>query len=169
MKRLSLLRHGRAVPMEPGRTDAERTLDRSGVAEVGEMGVRLLDRELIPEAILVSPALRTRQSAEILQRALELPAERMHYLPGLYLACASEMLAFVQRISAHVSHAMLVGHNPGLTDLARSFAADVPVEDFVTGAVCTLEFAAYAWDAIAPGAACKLEYDSPQRVFDLWL
>jgi phosphohistidine phosphatase len=167
VKYLYLVRHGRADGSDPGIVDAERPLDRRGVHEVGEMGRRLVDLELSPDTVLVSPALRARQSAEILARTLELPSERLHCLRNLYLASATDLLAAVRGLAPQIEHAMVVGHNPGLTELARSLAPDATLADFETGAVCTLVFDTSSWSEVGPGAARELSYDSPKRVFAL--
>jgi phosphohistidine phosphatase len=119
VKYLYLVRHGRAVGSDPGIVDAERPLDRRGVHEVGQMGRRLVDLQLSPDTVLVSPALRARQSAEILARTLELPSERLHCLPNLYLASATDLLAAVRGLAVQIEHAMVIGHNPRARCITR--------------------------------------------------
>jgi phosphohistidine phosphatase len=165
VKRLYLVRHGRADMSDLGMADAARPLDRHGAQEVGEMGRRLVDRELSPDAVLVSTALRARQSAQILARTLELSADRLHCLSELYLASAADLLAAVRALEPQIEHAMLIGHNPGLTELARVLAPQVALEDFATGAICTLVFDAASWSAVGPGGAQELSYDAPRRAF----
>jgi phosphohistidine phosphatase len=87
----------------------------------------------------------------------------------LYTASANELLERVRRVPDDVASAMLIGHNPGLEELARNLAssgADLQRLEakFPTGALATLTFAEPTWSRLAPGDAVLRAYVVPRRL-----
>ncbi len=76
-RRLTLLRHGQAQPIDSCPEDFERELTRRGIVEAQEIAQRLVQRNLIPDLILVSPAERAWSTAEIVAAACELDAKQI--------------------------------------------------------------------------------------------
>ena len=118
---LALLRHAKAVKDNPG-GDHARRLSRAGQAAAEITGQRL--RPLLPPDVLViaSDASRTRQTAE-----LAIPshvAALMWLEPALYAARPGVLLSFLRGLPADVPAAVLVGHNPGISELALTLAGE---------------------------------------------
>ena len=88
MKRLTLMRHAEARWKDAGLSDLERPLNRRGTAAAEAMARRLLELQLLPDLLLVSPAVRTRQTADIVARELSLPARRVLHARGRSNSCA---------------------------------------------------------------------------------
>lgn len=168
MKRLTLVRHARADPKSPKLTDFERPLDRRGIAEIATMSERLLSQELIPDVIWTSPAVRAVQTAESIVRTLGISMRRLHREDRLYLAPSAEILAVVHALGPQAAHAMIVAHNPGLTELARLLAPQAILGELDTASVTTMVFEAASWGRISAGAAREVVSDSPKRFFPLW-
>jgi len=167
VRRLTLVRHGQADWKGTSFPDFERPLNRRGVAEASAIGRRLNERGLRPDLIVTSPAVRTSQTAEALARELGVGARLVRRLEPLYLAPAEELLRVVAETGPRISHLLIVGHNPGLTDLARRLAPDAKFGELATGSCCDLTFERDDW-AIGPGTARTAEYESPRRAFELW-
>lgn len=165
-RRLTLVRHGHAENKGPGHRDFERALDCRGVAEVNEMARRCLDLGLVPDLVLVSPALRTVQTAGTFQRMLERAPRQLQLEPSLYLAAADTLLGRIRETADDVGHLMVVAHNPGLSDLAEQLAPAAHVGGLETGAICSMQLVAADWGAVRPGQAQDLRYDAPGRFFD---
>ena len=68
MRRLTLMRHADARWKDAAVSDLERSLSRRGSTAAELMARRLLELELVPDLVLVSPARRTQQTAEIVAR-----------------------------------------------------------------------------------------------------
>jgi phosphohistidine phosphatase len=85
-RRLTLLRHGQAHAEDSRAEDFERTLTRRGIAEAKEMGSRIVQRRLIPDLILVSPAERAWSTASLVAAACELDGNKIRCARELYLA-----------------------------------------------------------------------------------
>lgn len=134
-RRLWLLRHGSAESGGFG-ADEERALTSEGVAQarrigalLGAAGDALLGPATdAPPLILCSAARRARETAALViehaGRALEGAA--LHVEAPLYLASAGALLARLARLDAGTTAVMLVGHNPGLSDLATQLVRSGP-------------------------------------------
>ncbi|MCU0759298.1 MAG: histidine phosphatase family protein [Steroidobacteraceae bacterium] len=166
--RLTLVRHGRAEQQAPGQLDFDRALDRRGVAEVAGMAQRCLESGRLPDRLRASAALRTRQTAETFARVLSIPAGDVSFERGLYLAEAGELLALLRATPPDTRHLMLVGHNPGIGDLAHQFAPAARLAGFETAATCTIRLEARMWRDLRPGEALEVQYDSPARSGEPW-
>ncbi len=162
--RLTLVRHGRAEPQTAGQADFDRALDRRGLAEVAGMAQRCLELGVVPQELHASAALRTQQTAAAFARAFELPADRVRFERGLYLAAAATLLESLRATAADVRHLMLVGHNPGVAELAQQLAPRCRLEGFATAAICTMRFDTADWRALQPGAAEDVLYESPHQL-----
>lgn len=163
MKRLTLMRHGDAHWKDPGRPDMERPLSRRGSAGAEAMGRRLLELKLVPDLLLMSPARRTLQTAEIVARELALPARRVVPEETLYLASAADILKVVHATGPRVAHLMVVTHNPGVSELIEQLAPDARIDGLATAALCSLTFSSSDWSALGPGALRDVQQESPPR------
>jgi phosphohistidine phosphatase len=162
MRLVTLVRHGRAEPQKGATTDFGRPLDRQGVREVHATARELAQLECLPECILASPAQRTRQTATLLARAFALDERQVVLEERLYLAPPEELLGALRRLSPGVLHALLVGHNPGLSELARRLAPAAGITDLPTGALCLITLAAPDWGTLAFGDGRRITYRTPE-------
>lgn len=169
MKRLTLVRHGNAAWKNSQASDFERPLTRRGQAEAEALARHLLARQLVPDLLMTSPALRAKQTTEILARELELPANTVKQEEWLYLAQPADILRAARSPGPKVQHLMLVGHNPGVSELAQLLAPQARLAELGTAVACTMIFNVEAWAGIAPGAAEEVRCESrAPRLFGLW-
>ena len=123
MRQLTLVRHGHALNATPGTQDADRALSATGRQEALTTARSLAATKTAPDLLLVSPAVRTQQTAELLQA---------HAFPGvpviterpLYLATLAQLLDCLRSLDEAVSSVVLIGHNPGLSELCTHLARD---------------------------------------------
>lgn len=121
MHRLHLLRHAKAS-REAGVEDRERPLDGRGRDEARRVGASLPAALGAIDLVLCSPALRTRQTAELALAGFA-PAPRILVEDALYLAGDAALLRRLQGLDEAAVAVLLVGHNPGLRELALRLAA----------------------------------------------
>ena len=118
MRRLMLLRHAKAVP-QGALADENRPLTERGRSDTAKIAEFAASRELVPGLALVSSAIRTRETWDLF--APHLPAQpALRIEPRLYAAAAERILSLVRETPSDVATLLLVGHNPGLEDLART-------------------------------------------------
>ena len=128
MLTLLLLRHAQAVAQGPG-DDAERALTEGGSADAVRLGQFLADRDLRPDRALVSPALRTRQTLQGLEKG-EGRAVPVAYEAVLYNATSTQMRGVLGGVRDDTRTLLLLGHNPGVMELALAIADDGDRQDF---------------------------------------
>jgi phosphohistidine phosphatase len=166
VKRLTLMRHGDAQWKDPEVADFARPLNRRGIAEAEAMARRLAELALIPDLIIASPARRTQQTAEIVARELALGSRNIRYEEPLYLAGARDILKHAQAIGPRVPHLMIIGHNPGVSELAHLLAPSSEIGGLATAAICTMTLDTDQWSAVAPALVRDVLNDvPPSRLF----
>jgi phosphohistidine phosphatase len=120
-----------------------------------------------PQLVVCSSAVRARQTLERMRPALGDPAVWIEVT--LYAATADTLLHRVRALPDEVDDAMLVGHNPGLMDLALLLAAPGPNRkraraNVPTGALVELVLAAGHWADVRPGEARMTQFVAPREL-----
>lgn len=124
MHQLFLLRHAQAEPIANGVSDHDRPLTARGRRGAGKIAQAMRKAGLAPEVVLVSTALRTRQTLEELENGPvwdEWP--NIDSLPQLYMATLPQLLNTIADFPETVRSALIIGHNPGLQELALRLSA----------------------------------------------
>ncbi|ASY56746.1 histidine phosphatase family protein [Sinorhizobium sp. CCBAU 05631] len=120
--RLILLRHARSGWALPGQRDFDRTLDETGYAEAELIAQGAADHGLCPDLVLCSTAVRCRQTAEPFRRALGEDID-IRYVDQLYAGPAAVYTDLI-KIHADRTCLMVVGHNPMIEDVFRSYLGE---------------------------------------------
>lgn len=151
MRRLLLLRHAKAERQRPGQDDRERVLKERGRADASRLGAYILRHGFVPDRALVSPSARTRETWSCATNADESFPAAIE-AGSLYDANETTLLDIVQETPDSIETLMVVGHNPGLHDLAVFLVAsgDLDVrqqlnEQFPTTALAVIEFPFESW------------------------
>jgi phosphohistidine phosphatase len=153
MKRLLLLRHANAEPASAGTEDIDRHLSRRGRGEALDAADRIARADLRCDALLVSPAVRTRETATIVAAELDLSLQ-LTIEPDLYPGDPATLLRPLARCPAEFATVMIVGHNPGISELAQRFNQAPPPVELHTAGLCVISFPADTrWDQLRPGLA----------------
>jgi phosphohistidine phosphatase len=169
MRRLFLIRHAKAEP-NVGRGDYERKLTQRGRDDAKRVAAALAARRVLAELLVHSGAARAKQTAEIFAsewgRDVKLKEEA-----GLYDASLGTLLAHTRALGDEHKQVGLVGHNPGLGELAtaltgsgaepevRRLAAKYP-----TGAVVVLDFSIKRWEEVERNSAILALYLTPAEL-----
>ncbi len=126
MRRLMLLRHAKTERAEPGERDRDRKLMKRGRADAPVIGSFMAHHGLVPDLALVSPAARAQETWALVAACFAKPP-RMLTDDRIYNATPEALIAAIGE--ARKAHALLVvGHNPGLHDLALRLIASGDVE-----------------------------------------
>jgi phosphohistidine phosphatase len=159
MKQLLLMRHAKSSWEDPSLSDFERPLAARGREAAPRMGRELARRGWQPELVLVSPAARTRATWELV--AAELPGPASADFPDtLYDASTEGILSEARQTPKEVKTLLILGHNPGLENLAGRLAGENSNakalqrlrEKFPTAALARFEFDG-KWAGLAAGGA----------------
>jgi phosphohistidine phosphatase len=166
-RRLTLLRHGKAQPIDACAEDFERALTRRGCIEVQEMATRFVQRDLIPDLILVSPAERAWATAEIIADTCELDPKQVLCARELYLATPEATWRLLARRGASLHHIMICGHNPGLSQIASRLGPKPEARELPTAGIASALWHNAHWETLEPEAAISCDLDDPETMADL--
>ena len=159
MRRLMLLRHAKTENDAPSGRDQDRRLDDRGRSDAAEIGGWISRYPPFPDRVLVSPAIRAQQTWEIAWEAMMqlVPQPLIEILPELYGADPSQLLEAIRGAAAtDPRRLMLVGHNPGMHELALALAGtgdaagrEALAENLPTSALVVFDFAVNDWADVA--------------------
>jgi phosphohistidine phosphatase len=164
-KRLTLIRHANAEQDADVR-DFERPLSRKGLSEAQDMARRFQERNLAPDLILVSAAVRTRETADTFVKVLGVAARLLQADDGLYLADGDYILGAIRAVGPRVKHLMVIAHNPGISAAAIALAPEAVTGDLPTCGTLTMTVSCATWNLIDRRCVRDTERDSPRRFFD---
>lgn len=172
MRQLLLLRHAKSSWDDPRHSDHARPLNARGRRAAAGMAAAMRDLGFAPEVILVSSARRTLQTLEALSPLDGSPL--VEPMDDLYLAPWPRLLDTLREVRETVRSALLIGHNPGLHELAMALAGPAamaegsPVtrrlaEGYPTASLC--EFAVAApWRLLDAGGARLIRFLTPAEL-----
>ncbi len=137
--KLWILRHARAESRSASGSDQDRELAAAGWRACRHLKRWIRDQGVaLPDRILVSPARRTRQTAEAVFDGLGGVTPELH--DALWMATTSTLVRLIQsHLARDGNDLVLVGHNPGLEDLAVQLGAELPVVGLKPGTLVILE------------------------------
>ncbi len=169
MHQLLLLRHAKSSWHDNKLADRDRPLNERGHRAAAAMCQAMHELGLAPDLILVSPARRTLQTLDALEPWDDTPL--LEHIEALYLATPAQILAILQDVPETVRSVLLIGHNPGMHDLAQALikgaapteAARRLASGYPTGALA--EFAiAGAWGRLGPGGGRLIRFITPREL-----
>jgi phosphohistidine phosphatase len=175
--RLMLLRHAKAEKAEPGMRDRERRLTPRGCDDAQRIGAYMAHHALTPDLALVSPAQRARQTWEFLLQGLQeglgsgSTQLAVDFDEGLYNASARSGLEILMESGGTAGALLVIGHNPGLHEIAGLLiaAGDVEArerlnEGLPTAGLAVIDFAGNDWRALHPRSGRLERFVTPRLI-----
>ncbi len=124
MKTVTLFRHAKSGEKDnPRIDDFDRPLADRGLKSAPKMGAAMREHHLRPDLIMCSPSVRTRQTLTLASAEAWDNPPKIRFDERLYEASAQTILDVLKEAPENVDHVMIVGHNPGMQDLAVMLAA----------------------------------------------
>jgi len=163
MKRLILMRHAKSDWSGGPSSDHDRPLNPRGRTASKALGAWLRAEGLVPDQVLCSSAMRTRETCLRLQLPEDTPTAETR---ALYLASADEIRAALTQ--AHGDTVLLIAHNPGIGLAAEAFVAVPPdhpqFAQYPTGATLVAEFEIEDWSQAGWGQANARHFVVPREI-----
>jgi len=166
LKTLYLVRHAKSDWKSAANSDFERPLNKRGLKAAPLMGARLQQQACAPDLFLSSPARRAQQTAKLLATALDYPQENIEFVPAIYAAELALLIALIQKLPEPATTALLVGHNPGFSNLGKWLSPAAP-DWLPTCGLLDLRLDIARWSEVYEGCAELLHYDYPKRRVEL--
>ena len=169
MPTLVLLRHLKSAWDDPGLADHDRPLAPRGRRAGERIREHLAAAGVSPQLVLCSSAVRAVETWEAVRAGLP-EGVTAEVEDGLYLAGSESLLSRLNDVPGAVGVVLLVGHNPGIGNLAAGLAGsgdgdaiDRMTEKYPTGGLATLTFEG-AWAELAWGEAELVEFVVPRKL-----
>jgi phosphohistidine phosphatase len=159
-KTLYLLRHAKSSWDNPELADHDRPLAPRGLRNIAALASHVRAKGISPSLILCSSARRARETLAGVLPALDTEVEIL-IENGLYGAGAAQLIARLREVGETVPSVMLIGHNPGLEDLASQLDDRTSRAPLPTAALVTFELAG-GWPALATGDATLVDRYTPR-------
>jgi phosphohistidine phosphatase len=168
MRTLYLLRHAKSSWSDPTLPDRERPLAPRGRRDAQRVGEYLVRLAIVPDLVLCSAARRAGETLELVQTALG-PTTSVLLEPQLYAASADRLLDRLRVVPDGVASVLVIGHNPGLQNLAlllASAGADLERLEakFPTAALATLALPKATWGQLSPADALLDAFVAPKQL-----
>ena len=169
MKTLYLLRHAKSSWDEPTLDDFDRPLAARGRAAAPRIGAFMRAHGWIPDLVLCSAARRARETWALVAAALDADIAAT-YTDALFHGSPFRLLAVLRRAPDSAASVALVGHSPGIENLAARLSgpgSDVAGLDllrgkFPTAALAVIELGADRWDAVDEGSGRLVRFVRPR-------
>jgi phosphohistidine phosphatase len=152
-----VVRHAKSA-WPDGVPDAERPLNSRGRRDAPAAGRWIRDHVGHLDAVVCSPATRTRQTWRLIAAELDGPPEPV-VDDRVYAAGVDSLLAVVRGLPAGAGTALLVGHNPGVADLVAALTGDEP--EMKTSAIAVVELGG-SWADAGPGRGSLADHVTPR-------
>jgi phosphohistidine phosphatase len=167
---VSLLRHAKSSWDQPGLDDADRPLNVRGQMAAPLMAAWMANNRVIPQYVLCSTAARTRETVALVLPFFK-PRPKVRYREELYLSNANTILTMLRAAPDSTQHVLVVGHNPGIAELALGLvgcgdqtAREALANKFPTCGLAVVKFDVPSWGRIASGHGQLLHFITPRSL-----
>jgi phosphohistidine phosphatase len=154
MRRLLLLRHSKAERAQGKQSDHDRILAERGRKDAATIGAFLIKHKFVPDRALVSTSARTRETWALASQAFK-KKPPVDFDDRIYEASPEAILKSIREVGTDGKMLIVVGHNPGMQQLAAMLIASGDVdarqrllEDYPTSALALISFAVDSWEAV---------------------
>ena len=168
MRRLILFRHAKAERSEPGQEDRARVLVERGRKDAGTIGAYMASHSLVPDQVVISPAARTQETWKHAAAAFKLAPAAITAEP-LYDATPHAIFALIREAPATAHTLLVIGHNPGLHEVALMLIASGDIEtrerlreNLPTAGLVIIDFAFDDWSRLHPQSGRLERFVSPK-------
>ncbi len=160
MKTIYLIRHAKSSWKDSTLDDFDRPLNKRGKKDAPLMGLKLKEKNIKPDIIISSPALRAKTTAEFISNSIKYNKEII-YDETIYEASTSELISLLKRVDDEHNTIFLVGHNPSLNMLADYFV-DFE-ENIPTCGILQIKIDCGRWSDINSSNAKLISFDFPKK------
>jgi phosphohistidine phosphatase len=170
MRRLILFRHAKAEASEPGMEDHARVLVERGRKDAGKMGAYMAGHGIIPDKVVISPAARTQETWKFAAAAFR-PSPAAMSAEAIYDATPHALLGVIKAAPASAHTLLVLGHNPGLHEVALMLIASGDIEarerlreKLPTAGLIIVDFAFDDWNKLHPQSGRLERFVSPKSL-----
>ena len=142
MKTLFLLRHAKSSWNDPSLQDFDRPLNARGRKGAELIAAFIKKEKVSPDLIISSPAVRARETIEIIVKAVK-PSAELRFDQRIYEATSLVLNEVISQIEEDKSSVLLVGHNPGMESLLEMLTGQAV--NMATGTLARINLKSDRW------------------------
>lgn len=161
-KQLLIVRHAKSDWDDLSLPDFDRPLNPRGEKNAPEMARRLVKKDIHPQQMISSPALRAISTASYFADELDLKRSDIIKESGIYEALPHDLLEIINKLDNHSDLTAMFGHNPGLTYLVRDLC-NTALYNIPTCGMVLIEFPVDDWKMISSGTGELVFFDYPKK------
>ncbi len=162
MRRIYFVRHAKSDWGYSELSDFERPLNKRGKHDAPFMANLLNQKNIKPDLIISSPALRAYFTARTFAEGLEYPLEKIECSEKLYDSSAGSYLELINNLDESLNCVMIFGHNPDLTTIVN-LLGDKRIDNVPTTGVVEVEFPVQTWAEIEMGNGKTVSFEFPKK------
>ena len=161
-KTLYLIRHAKSSWDDHDLSDFQRTLNNRGLKDAPPMAKFLKGKNIIPDLIISSPAVRTLSTAEIFADEFNYKKNKIISDEKIYEATMSELMTAIKGINDEYNTVMLLGHNPGISNIAN-LIGDKFLPALPTCSVVGIELKVNSWNEVERDCGKTILFEYPKK------
>ncbi len=162
MKNLLLIRHAKSSWEDPELKDSERPLTKRGIQDALIMANVLKKYNFKIDKIFCSTATRAKMTIEIFAGELNINSNVITCLDELYLVPRENLIDLIKGFDDELTNVVIVGHNPGLTDLSHFLLNNFYFE-LSTCALVSIELKIDRWSDLKRGVGILKFFEYPKK------
>lgn len=159
---ITVVRHAKSSWNQAGIDDFNRPLNKRGLKNAAKMGKRLADAEFTVDKIISSPAARAMNTAEIIATEIHYNTRNIAQNTSIYEASLDTLVNTVTDLNDHLTSVMLVGHNPGFTNLCN-YLGNTRIDNLPTCSIVQIKITTPSWSDITQHAGELIDFDYPKK------
>ena len=165
MRTLFLGRHAKSSWNNALLADQDRPLNERGLRDAPRMGKRLAARNIRPDLIISSPALRAYDTAVKIADEIDYPVSDIQVTKEIYLEGKTGILNAISLLDSNIDSVMLIGHNPGIT-ITTNYLTQADLGNIPTCGIAEIQFDFELWSEIDSSTGKMVLFDYPKRIKD---
>lgn len=162
IKTLYLIRHAKSSWEDSSQSDFQRKLNTRGLKDSPLMAKLIKEKNVIPDLIISSPAVRALSTAEIFADEFRYNKDKIVRDERIYEAATSGLITVIREIKDENNTVILFGHNPGLLNLANLLGNKF-LQDFPTCAVVGIELKVNSWGEVGRNSGEIILFEYPKK------
>ncbi len=159
------MRHAKSSHEDLTIKDFDRPLNKRGKLDAPFMGKLINQKGILFQEIISSPAIRAIATARLFCDGGRYPFQKVKLDASLYLASTRNLLSVIKSLNEKIESVLLIGHNPGLTDLSN-YLSDTPIDNIPTGGIVELLYNKKSWMEIENGSFQMGFFEFPKKYYD---
>jgi phosphohistidine phosphatase len=162
MKTILIVRHAKSSWEIGSLKDFDRPLNERGKKDATIMAQRLLDKKIIIDAFISSPAKRAKETAGFFSAVYNKKEENIIFVPTLYHANVATFYETIENINDEFNTVALFSHNPGITAFANELIESVKIDNMPTCGIFAVKIDTKKWKEFKKATKEFLFFDYPK-------